>query len=36
MQLKIENTPGAIGYINYDLYYGSKRIIVIDPETIQN
>ena len=36
MQLKIESTPGAIGYINYDLYYGSKRIIVIDPETIQN
>ena len=30
MIAKIEQTPGSIGYVNYILYTGSKRVIIID------
>lgn len=30
MMNSIESTPGSIGYINYEIYVGDKRVIVID------
>lgn len=35
MIFKIEHTPGSIGYINYEIYIGSKKVTVIDSHTIQ-
>jgi|688.fasta_scaffold846768_2 ABC-type phosphate transport system substrate-binding protein len=30
MIMKIEQTPGSIGYINYDIFIGTKKVILID------
>ena len=35
MIMKVENTPGAIGYINYEIYVGNKKVIVLDSTTVQ-
>lgn len=35
MIMKIEQTPGAIGYINYEIFIGSKKVTVIDSSTIK-
>ena len=34
MAMKIAQTPGAIGYINYAIIIGNKTIIIIDDSTI--
>lgn len=34
MIMRVEQTPGAIGYINYDVYIGSKKVIVVDDTSI--
>lgn len=34
MITKIETTPGAIGYINYEIYAGNKKVIIIDRSSI--
>ena len=36
MVQRVENTPGAIGYINYEIYIGSKKVIIVDTDTITN
>ncbi len=35
MIMKIEQTPGAIGYINYEIYIGNKRVTVVDGTTVR-
>lgn len=34
MIMRVEQTPGAIGYINYEVYIGSKRVVVVDDNSI--
>lgn len=34
MITKIETTPGAIGYINYEIYVGNKKVIIVDKSSI--
>lgn len=34
MILKIEQIPGSIGYINYDIYSGNKQIVILEPDNI--
>lgn len=36
MIMRVEQTPGAIGYINYEVYVGSKKVIVVDDNSIPN
>lgn len=35
MIMKIEQTPGAIGYINYEIFIGSKKVTIIDGSNIK-
>jgi len=34
MMMKIETTPGSIGYLNYEVYINSKHIIVLDSNNL--
>lgn len=34
MIMMVDQTPGSIGYINYEIFAGNKRVIVIDPATL--
>lgn len=34
MLVKISSTPGAIGYINYEIYIDNKRVFIIDPSVL--
>ena len=34
MIMKVESTPGAIGYVNYEVITGSKTVIVVDGNKI--
>ena len=34
MILKVENNVGAVGYLDYQLYAGNKKIIIIDPQQL--
>lgn len=35
MIMTVEKTPGAIGYINYALYIGNKKVTIINSSSIQ-
>lgn len=35
MRIKIENTPGAIGYLNYDIYVGTKKVVIVDLNSLK-
>ncbi len=35
MIMNVEKTPGAIGYINYALYIGNKKVTIINSSSIQ-
>ena len=32
--MKIEKDPRAIGYINYDIYIGNKKVVVVDGDSV--
>lgn len=34
MVMKIEQTPGSIGYINYEIFIGSKKVTIINNSNI--